>query len=125
MPPRHCLLYGHCPRIPRHRVSRNLPIVLDDPVRDLAAGGAAIHPSPAADVRLSIVLEQVIQALFQHEPTAACACHEDLLSMGFGSLSPSTGSSPAVAIIGLLPSYLHLLEHLDAVRAWHRPFQTS
>src|SRR5437773_6329954 len=52
--------------IPCHRVSRNLPILLDDPVRDLAAGDAAIRPSPAADVRLSIVLEQVIHALFQH-----------------------------------------------------------
>jgi len=28
--------------------------------------------------------------------------------MGFASLSPSTGSSPAVAIIGLLPSYVSL-----------------
>jgi hypothetical protein len=88
--PRLCILYGHFSLVPCHRVSRNLPALLDGPVRDLAAGDAAIHPSPAADVRLSIVLEQVIQALFQHDTTAACACHEDLLSMEFASLSPST-----------------------------------
>ena len=99
-----CILYGHFSLVPCHRVSRNLPVLLDDLVRDLAAGDAAKHPSPAADVRLSIVLEQVIQALFQHDTTATWACHEDLLSKGFVSLSPFTGSTPAVAIIGLLPS---------------------
>jgi hypothetical protein len=48
-------------------------------VRDLATGDAAIRPSPCADVDLSIVLEQLVHALFRHEAMTPCAFHTALL----------------------------------------------
>src|SRR4029077_20035345 len=48
-------------------------------VRDLATGAAAIRPSPCADVDLSIVLEQLVHALFRHETMTPCAFHTALL----------------------------------------------
>lgn len=71
MPLRPCILYGHFPLVPCHRVSRNLLVLLDDPVRDFPHMRGSDTPNPAADVRLYIIiLEQVIQALFQHDTTA-------------------------------------------------------
>ena len=88
-------------RIPGHRSCRSgsaflvcssvgtalpapLPVLLDDPVGDLAADDAAIAPVPAADVELPIVLEQLVHELFHHESVAARTFHDDLLAALLG-----------------------------------------
>ncbi|OLC41538.1 MAG: hypothetical protein AUH74_05810 [Nitrospirae bacterium 13_1_40CM_4_62_6] len=65
-----------------YRFADHLPVLLDDPVRDLSAGHAAIGPVPAADVELPVVLEQIVHEFFHHECVAACAFHADLLCNG-------------------------------------------